>query len=354
MKTLTTLIATLFILNIFQTTFAAEVHEEITALNEEFNHYSKYPILIFEREKLKKEIIEKAIQSEKERLDYIDQYVQSRVQVKLSKGQLSTLDDYLMTETPSPLAFPFTKGWSMEYEMCVVFPREETPSAMEEVKRLSGYSFAPENYEGKDINALKDLFTAEEFLLYSLYHELSHCLDPKYIPRAQVSNGGAHQFHMAESFAEVNALFMLAKRKDMFRLGNKRALLRSLYTKYAGPKLAKMSNPDAIAQGAVYYLAPVLYKAQERLLSYTFSIQDLSLSEMIDISKELTENHAYSSRTFHAVIQYLSVGEKEALAQYEKYLNDMPELFIPTYMSLQLFHTQMKMLDQWEKLASKF
>jgi hypothetical protein len=327
------MIKILLTLLIAQICFAYNLQPEIETLNNEFNKYAKYPILIFDKDYVKSQIKDKSLEDQ---LEVIKKYVKDNVGVELGKYEADNILTYHTKLDNSASALPFREGFDGDYRFCAVFVSGSNLEHRPELERVLGIGGGVNPYPVKAIDRLEELFSLEELKLYSLYHELAHCLDPKYIP---AGNRNPHDLHLAESFAESVALLMLNQRKGMRKLGVKRSLLRTLYTKYMGKYLA--TDPNVISfdetirdGGVIYYLSPSIMAAQRRLNDYDFLRADHGLDKLIQVGIEIVENSALQSRDMAAIRSYLDNGRDKALKQYLDFAQDSPRFFYQTFLNL--------------------
>lgn len=324
------ILLTIFLL---KCTFAFSIQSEVETLNNEFNRYHKYPILIFDKAHVKSLLKNK---SHEEKLEIIKRYVKQKVGVELDKYEADNILTYHTHMDQSASALPFRIDFDGDYKFCAVFPSGSDLNHRQELERVLGIAGDINPYPAKRVDSLEAILSLEELKLFSLYHELAHCLDPKYIP---AGNYSAHDIHKAESFAESLALLLLNKRKGMKQLGVRRSLQRTLYSKYMGKYLA--TDPNVIAYdeliregGAIYYLAPSLMAAQKRLNDYDFIRADHNLDHLIKVAEEIVENVALESRDMAAIRTYFNNGREEALEQYRDFSKSSPEFFYQTFLNL--------------------
>jgi len=317
-----------------QSTFAFDISKEVKELNGEFNSFKKYPILIFDKVKIKKDL---ANLNQTEQLSYIVKYVKETIDRDIDKNEADTILTYHTVMDGSASALPFREGFDGPYKFCAVFPSGSKTDHEGELNRVLGISSMGNPYPVGAVESLKAQLSLKELKLFSLYHELAHCLDKKYVPNQ--FDTSAHGVHQAESFAEVMALFLLFKKKGIRDLAYRRSMQRTLYTKYMGKFLA--TDPSVIAYnpliksgGAIYFVSPVLLKGQKLLTDYDFVGAKHSLDELVETSIEIVENFALESRDIPAVKSYLTNGREEALSQYMGLAKQSPDFFYQTYFNL--------------------
>lgn len=313
--------------------FAFDTSPEISSLNKEFNGYEKYPIIIFDKEL----IVNKLSNSKNENIKIISDHMKSHFNLDITKHEADTILDYHTILNNSASALPFKTSSSKDYKFCAVFPSGAKTDHKEEVKRILGISEDLNPYPTGTVQKVMKILSLKELKLISLYHELSHCLDEKYIPDTYNTNG--HHIHMAESFAESLAMLFVTKRFGFRNIALRRSILRGLYSKYMGKHIindedAIVMHPSAKEMGIVYYLSPTLITINKILQSYKFRSQKHTTQELSKIALDNVENYAFSSRTFAALANYLKNGKKETLNQYHDFSVSSPDLFYPTYLRL--------------------
>jgi len=312
------------------------IQDEVRELNNKFNNYAKYPIIVFD----KKEVISKIRgKSKQDQFQVLKDYVKDHSGVEISDFEADTILSYHTLMNSSASALPFRDGFDGDYKFCAVFPSGVESDHDAEVERILGANATPSIYPEGSIESVKKLMSLKELKLYSLYHELSHCLDPYFIPQ---SRRAGHDIHQAESFAEVLALFLLSEKERFKSLGLRRSFQRTLYTKYMGKYLATTDDiivfDETMRQGGIiYYLSPVLLRANQQLNDYDFRMKKKTLEDYIQVSYEIVNHHALSGRQFAALSLYLKDGKEQILKQYLNMMLSAPDLFYDTYLGLQ-FH----------------
>lgn len=320
--------------------FSLDLSVEIQQLNKDFGNALSYPILILDKPQLRLKLAQKKLlesADEEAIASEIANFIQTKSNITLDPSDAIALVPYVTSLNGSALAQPFFDRNVQPYKMkyCIVLPNGVTNTHAEETKRVLGIQGDASMYKGLDTRRAQGLLSLEELQLFSLYHELSHCLDKKYLPRMYDQDPDGHQIHLAESFAEVNALFLLAQRKDLTRLGVPRSLLRTLYSKYFGPYLA--AQPPSIAGpaynqgGAIYFLSIPLLEAQHVLEKNR--MQALELPAILNLSQRVVDNHTLKSRSFQAVLLYFKEGSN-AFPYYKELAESSPDLFYSVYVDL--------------------
>lgn len=333
------LISNLILVN----SFAVDLTEEIKLLNRDYGRVMDYPIVIFD----KKEVVPLVTgKSESESSDIIKKYLLDKYEIQATDNEAYNLVPYFTVMNGSAVALPFFQGtWrDKRVHFCAVLPNGNDNDLKSEVRRILGHDPRTNVYDGFDFSYFEENFTLEELYLFSLYHELSHCLDTYFLPKNYEGEPSGHGVHKSESFAEVNALFLLAQRKGMKRLGAKRSLIRTTYSKYMGPYFADSDTPIFGGQlvkqgGAIYFLTPALLAAQRKLEDFNRDVIDFSLDQTLELSREIVDHHAINSRSFHALFMAYQDGFEDAGEHYKKMAQEAPELFLNTYYDLMFYQT---------------
>lgn len=323
----------LIIYSILATSFAFDTSKEIEALNLEYNNYKNYPILIFD-----KDIISDLLtDSREENISLIQKYMVSKFSIEVTKREADTILDYHTIMNNSASALPFRDRQSSDYRFCAVFPSGAKTDHKQEVKRILGITPDLNPYPKDTVEKVMSLMSLEELKLISLYHELSHCLDKKFVPNEYDTS--THNIHMAESFAESLAIMIVAMKFNFNGLALRRSIVRGYYTRYMGNHIMNddsliVMHPGARAMGAVYYLSPVLLSVDQLVSSYQFRRSNFTLDELNNLALENTENYALPSRTLAALVNFLKNGKQNSLEHYEDLYRSSPDLFYITYLNL--------------------
>lgn len=348
MKLKTKIFLTLFSFSLAPAAFAFDIAPEVKALNLEFNSY-KYPILIVDKADsenfLRPQNFERL--PENKQIEVLQSYFLKTFRMPLETNHAINLIPYFTILKSSAVAMPFAEDG--KNKLCVVLPSDNKGDHLSEVQRLLGYDPSLDLYKNIDFQKLTELLSLEDLRLISLYHELSHCLDPYYVVKFHNQEPDPHSIHQSEAFAEVNALLLLSQRKGKRNLGTSRALLRGLYTKHLGPFLAK--QPPSMAGeaynkgGVVYFLSFPILEAQSQIENFSRRVRDMNLQETLALSKEIVEFRAVKSRSFHALYMAFHESEEKARTYYLGLAQRDPEYFLIAYNDLLHSLTFLKNLD---------
>lgn len=294
-----------------------------------------HPILIFDKDEINWRFAKAKVfgkENEKKRFSIIQDYVKEFTGVELTSNQAGNFDTYLSILKNSAVALPLTEGYSSNkvYKICGVFHADANSNQRLETERLLGLNIESA-YEDLEYHHLNEKLDFEEMQKFSLYHELGHCLDKRFLPEAQSSYNDAHSIHESESFAETTGLLLLA-REGIEKVASRRITMRNIYSRKIGQYLIDTpstgyGNPNAKYGGLIYYMQPVL-KAGAAMIEEDFDfVRDSSMDELLSASELIVDQNALNSRTFNAIYSYLTEGAEMALERYREYEESMPEYF---------------------------
>lgn len=346
MKTHTILLTTLLFLT-FKANALTSFSKTIKYVQEKYaNQFTEYPILIVDRDEveyryLKNNAFGEGDEKESLRVAVIQEYISEKVGVELTDAEAATYEMYATAMKSSALAMPIMgRDYKnrTDYVMCAVFPSSANTNQRLETHRILQLD-APNAYDGiANYEGLKDQFTLEELRLFSLYHELGHCMDRKFMPDLYKQyEPTPHHMHLGESYAEVFGLLMM-ELEGHKGLALKRALYRNLYTSIMGKWFVAnpgygYGNPLYISGGAIYYLVPSLLEARKRLMAKN-PLTVKNLEEVKAAAKSIVETAGYKGRSFSAIDYWFKMGEDRALDLYHEYNLNMPDLFDGVYSDL--------------------
>ncbi|AHI06076.1 hypothetical protein BDW_07880 [Bdellovibrio bacteriovorus W] len=344
-----TLLLTILSFSIGPIAHAFDIAPEVKALNQEFNNY-QYPILIIDKADSESFLSSQNFEKlpENKQVDVLKNYFLRTFRMPLETNHAINLIPYFTVLKSSAVAMPFADNG--KNKLCVVLPSDNKGDHLSEVQRLLGYDPSLDLYKKIDFQKLTKLLSLEDLRLISLYHELSHCLDPYYVVKFHNQDPDPHSIHQSESFAEVNALLMLSQRKGKRNLGTSRALFRGLYARHLGPFLAK--QPPSMAGeaynkgGAIYFLSFPILEAQSQIENFSRRVRDMNLQETLALSKEIVEFRAIKSRSFQALYMAFHEGEEKAHTYYLGLAQRDPDYFMIAYNDLLHSLTFLKNLDR--------
>lgn len=304
-----------------------------------------YPILIFDRD-ITNFLIksENATDDENKRFEVIKSYMATESGIELSRQDFIVLDTFLTTATNSALAMPILKNFEGEYKFCAVFANAPNGNSQVESNRITGFEQADayKDFPDFNYNNLITKMSFEELYLFSLYHEVGHCLDETFLAAAQSNGGSAHDIHEAEIYAEILAYFALTQRlgKDV---AISRALYRTIYSRVVGDHLTtqpSFGDPNIQSGGAIYNLGPYLLKALE--LAY---FKEINLETSLDkLAKEFVVENSLNSREFQAIVNLLKSGPDKTIEQYRDWAFKNPQFFYSAYMEVVKYEEYTKSL----------
>jgi hypothetical protein len=305
--------------------------------------YIKHPILIFDMDELELRYMKADAFGDSKELEWkrariIQKYVKDKIGLNISEKNAFSYEVYTTLLKNGAYAVPMNESYGeKEYLMCAVFPASINSNERLETERLLGLT-TKGAYKDISFDNLKETLSLEEMKLFSLYHELAHCMDGKFLPEARAAyEPGAHDIHEAESFAEVMALFFL-EREGIHGTGKIRANYRNLYTQEMGRWFIdneRLSFGDALFAkgGLIYWLVPSLLAADEFVTNERDFVRYKGVDALLNQALYIVENNRFEHRSFHAAFQYMKRG-KDALDNYKELSESSPDLFLTAYNEL--------------------
>lgn len=349
-KQMQNLILALLLTLSFQSVAQTEYSKLVNYVQKKYaDNFTKYPILIFDQDLLefrfaKADAFGEEKEKEQKRVDIIIDYVKEELGIELSRRIALSLEPYTSVLKHGAYAVPMLSNETGTYEermvLCGVFAASPNSNQQLETLRLTGHD-VPGAHDGVDYHGLQKKMSLKELQLFSMYHELAHCMDPKFMPANYGLWGpDAHGIHLSESFAETMAL-LLMQREGYSDLGLSRSYMRSFYARKAGPWFAQnenigFGNPVFGSGGAIYYLTPVLLAAQDLLDRNKIDV-NVQVDELMEETIAIVNENALVSRSFSAVVYSFKYGVEEALERYRDYALNTPDFFKETYSDLVTF-----------------
>jgi hypothetical protein len=311
--------------------------------NKYASQFESYPILIFDKDELHFRFAKSNAfgdTNEAKRVEIVKSYVFEKTGIEIEYNDASNFESYLTVMQEGAFAVPLTKGYlgDLKYIMCAVFPALPNSNQRLETERLTGLATA-NLYGDITFNNLKEKMTLNEMQMFSIYHELGHCFDRKFMPESlQGMEPDAHSIHLSESFAEVMGLFFLEK-EGITGTYKKRMLYRNLYSRKVGKWMANnpqnsFGNPAYQYGGIIYYLAPVLEMAHRVMEGGSFDLLSINLDDLGSEVVKIVESSAIKARSFAAIFYYFSEGEESVISKYSQWAEEMPDLFTDTFIQL--------------------
>jgi hypothetical protein len=306
------------------------------------DNFSDYPILIFDMDEVEARYAKAGAfgegrDKERQRADIVQAYVKEEVGVDLSSSEAMGYEAYTTILKASAYALPTLMDGpdrKKVYKMCAVFPASANSNKRLEMERMTGLK-TPGAYEHTTYAGLQKKLEFRELQLFSLYHELGHCMDRIFMPvNYNVYQVDSHDVHLSESYAEVFALMMLEK-EGLKGTGETRALIRNLYTQKMGKWFIDnpqngFGNPLYLRGGLIYNLAPVLLAANEFLERDRNFVQQ-EVDVLLLKAKEFVDKNALSSRGFHGIFLAMSEGREKIVSRYREYSLSLPSFFKDAY-----------------------
>jgi hypothetical protein len=310
--------------------------------------FTDYPILIFDMDEVEARFAgAKAFgegkEKEKQRAAIVQKYVKEETGVELTPAEAIGYETYTSALKSGAYALPTLMDGPNRrkvYKMCAVFPSSANSNKRLEMERMTGLK-TPGAYEHTTYTGLQKKLEFKELQLFSLYHELGHCMDRVFMPENyNTYEVDPHDVHLSESYAEVFALMILEK-EGIKGTGETRALMRNLYTQKMGKWFIDnpqngFGNPMYLKGGIIYYLAPVLLAADEFLArKRDFVKQDMEV--LLLKAKEFVDGNALNSRSFHGVFRAMSEDKDKVLSFYRDYAQSTPGFFADAYSDILTF-----------------
>ena len=311
---------------------------------------TSYPILIFEKDELdwrfmKNQAFGKDKIQEAKRSEIIKAYVFEKTKVVLTDNDATNFEPYLTIMKDSAVALPLHDSYSGPAKICGVFPADPNSNQRLEMERILGLGLE-EAYGQIGYAQIKPKISYEDLALFSLYHEVGHCLDQEFMPKTFANYDDSHGIHQSESFAETFALLALA-REGKADLGTRRAAIRTIYSQKLGKFLAThpqngFGNPNYVYGGIIYYLSPVLTKRQKLIEQDLESIKAMSTQELLQLAKNIVDENSLHSRVFQGLYSVLAEGEESTMERYRRFSEEMPDLFGVAYPKLKYYVEKIK------------
>lgn len=313
---------------------------------------SSYPIHILNRDEAELYLARKnAMGGDKRdlRTKVFREYLEGKLGITLTSNEAANLESYVYDLKGSAYALPFYQEDQKndldraKHKVCFVFPTDASSNQRLEHERLLGFG-VPKVHGDQTYDHLKARMSYHELRVFSLIHELGHCLDQEFIQKATADFGDPHAVHQSEAFAEAFAALVMA-REGYSHLPQVRATHRSIYALRLGTYFADnpqlgFGDPNFIYGGLIYHLAPVLEGLSKYLDSSLGQTKTMNVRQMIEKSSQLVKANSISSRSFSAIGYSFVQGKDQALAHYKKYAEDMPELFSQAYQDLLSFYRE--------------
>ena len=341
------LLTALFVLaNLTSPLFALDLKSEIEKAQARFgNVMPNYPIVIIDQDEMDWRYLlnnvghQRGKEFEKIRAQILREYISEKIQVELTEMQASQLEPYTSLMKDGAFALPLIEHYgTAKYKICAVFTSSANSNQRLEHERLLGLNqqdvFTTENYD-----QLRWKIDYDSLALFSLYHEISHCLDSRFMPAIYSQGEDAHTMHEAESFAESLASLLLYDRGWAKNL-KARGFHRTIYSRMVGKFMAQNSHlgfghPFFKAGGVIYNLEPALRGVEDYISQNRNTLKAMSLREMIEVTEEIVVRNALTSRGFNAIVTYLeSTKPEQVVEQTLQRAIDWPEFFYEPYQSL--------------------
>ncbi|MAF77078.1 MAG: hypothetical protein CME63_01150 [Halobacteriovoraceae bacterium] len=328
--------------------YAKTLHSELVEyLQTKYTQQGQeYPILIMDQDEIDlRYAVGNATgdddESEKRRAQILKAYVAEQIGVELSDTEASSLEPYTHVLKEGAYAVPLFNNYTdKKYKICSVFPASTNSNIRLETHRILGLD-TPGAYPTDMFFRLKEHIPFDILKMYSVLHELGHCLDKTFMPAAYSNyEPSAHDVHESESFAETFATFMLIK-EGHANWAQTRALYRNLYTRYMGQWFVDnphngFGNPLYLKGGVIYYLSPSLLEANY-VIKRNRDIKEKSVAEYIQLAEDVVNKNALDFRAFQGIWRTFGEDTEEVLDFYREFSFDSPGLFQKAFEQITAF-----------------
>ena len=311
---------------------------------------ANYPILIMDRDELEWRFARmKATQKqdEKKRQEIIKKYIQEKTGILVSENSVANFEPYLAVVKDMAVAMPaFDEhaDGTQALSLCAVFPPDANRNQRLETERILQLTIDEIYANQGSYGGLRSNLSYEDYLLISILHESSHCMDRFFFPRVYQGDDDPWTLHLSESYAETLALFLMVKegRADVAKV---RAYLRDIYSFFMEPYF--ISHPEnsfgSAAYdygGLIYHLSPSILAAQHEINTRAEIIKAMSITELQNLAADIVHQNAYPSRSFTALYSSYADGRAVALQRYQDYASQSPDLFAEALAQLQSYIQQ--------------
>lgn len=342
-------LAGLLMAGLIGNSWAFDYAREIDKAQERFGKVKDYPIVIFNQDEISWQLAqsnayEDTPKAKVKRIQIIQEYVKTKSGLEISDKEAESLENYITVQKDSAFAMPILEGsWGeRSFKMCAVFPASPNSNQRLEHERMLGL-LTDEVYGDLGYEDVNLRMPYEQLAMFSIYHEISHCLDSEFMPSNYNGQENPHNVHLSESFAEALALLLL-EQMGYENMGRARGQMRMMYSRMMGGYFARnpglgMGNPFFVKGGVIYHLDPALRGAQEFAFYAGNDFENMVLEELIHETVNIVQKYALDSRTFYAIGNYLEAEDKqEAIQTYRERAFDSPELFYKAYTGLIEYH----------------
>lgn len=331
--------------------YAIDLKLEREKLQTEYLHFQPYPIMIVDQDEISWRYLQAGLmdfqdrEQSRARAEIFGQYILEVTGVSLTAQQLSGIEVYTTILKDGAFAVPVLERMSftnVKYQMCMVFTSSENSNQRLEHERLLGLNDA-QIYGDTTFDQLEYKLPYETLALFSLYHELAHCLDQTFMPEMYNGQEDAHTVHLAENFAEGLAALMLHQ-IGIKNITRTRGFHRILYSRMMGRHFAQNPNlgfghPFFAKAGVIYHLEPGLRGAETFATLNRNRMNQLQVPDLIEAMKNIVNQLALNSRSFHAIGLYLADENPIAVIDgFRERAFETPHWFYGAYRDLLEYH----------------
>lgn len=280
----------------------------------DFVKTAPYPVLLIDRDDLEwRFVAAHATGDARKREQIIRDYVREKTGVLITENAAANFEPYLTVLKEAATAMPAMTDDFSTIQVCVVFPFDPNRNQRLEIERLLQLQTA-EAYGDRTYDQLRPRMSYEDSVLFSMLHEIGHCLDRTYFPRIARGDSDPYTIHQGEAFAEtLGALLMVKEGRE--EVIDARIALRSVYTYFMEPFFVRhpqngLGSESYVYGGLIYYLAPVLRGVAGDIRSGVEDLRKRSIAEILDRALEIVAEKDVDGRTFTAIYASYAEGAK--------------------------------------------
>lgn len=317
----------------------------IARLQKTYAENADYPIFIVDRNEIEWEMAKRRLFGEtqrEKRLAFLEEYFERKTGRDINFNDAVNIEIYVNILVDSAFSLRLHNDDMLNPKtpkVCLVFPAPENSNQRLETERVLALN-TPGVYGSLGYDNLRVKLSYEELRLFSLLHEIGHCLDRKFAPGSVFAGGeNSHDIHLSESFAETFAALAMV-REGYTKVAVRRAHMRIIYSRMIGPYLAAnpqigLGSPTFMDGGVIYHLYPVLRAANVEIQASAGRLGTANVEDLIHLAERIVDQNALTYRTFSALTYLMKNGREEALQRYEEMAKESPEFFSEAIIGLQ-------------------
>jgi hypothetical protein len=245
----------------------------------------------------------------------LTQFIYERTGQRMSRAQIDAIAENVLNDTGESYQLAPADAGAGVNRVCVVFGERADMSAREQA--LTALALHPLTHGDLVGNAkLKNQPPLSVLNRLTDYHEIGHCMDDWFQPEANRADKAADKFtydllhHEAETFADVYALLMIARDGDVDAraVAEYRANMRLASVALSGPirtQLTAESDPGHEG-GYIYAIHKAVRAAGAEIDRLgTARLQAMSMNEVRDLARRITEENALKDPAQEAALTYM-------------------------------------------------